>query len=111
MPHCIIECSKIFSEKTKELVKAAHLGAVNSQLFNKEDIKSRAITYEHYQTGTSNIPFIHVVCKLLSGRNDEQKLSLSRSILSEIKKLDIGPCAITVEIIDIDANSYTKEII
>ncbi len=108
MPHCIIEHSKDFEGRVDELIAAVHDGALAAGLFDENDIKTRALCYENYQTGTSKKPFIHVSSKILVGRNNEQKSALSNAILLHINKLNVGSCSLTVEIIDIDKDSYAK---
>ena len=108
MPHCIIEHSKNFKERVGELITAVHNGALATGIFDENDIKTRALSYENYQTGTLNKPFIHVSSKILVGRNDEQKSALSNAILTKVNELNLGPCSLTVEVIDIDKGSYAK---
>lgn len=108
MPHCIIEHSENFKKIIGEIINAVHSGALVSGLFDESDIKTRSMSYENFQTGISRKPFIHVSSKILYGRNSEQKLQLSHAILSQLKKLNLPSCSLTVEIIDIDKDSYVK---
>jgi 5-carboxymethyl-2-hydroxymuconate isomerase len=108
LPHCIIEHSSNFEGKVKELINAVHKGSLATGIFDERDIKTRALSFENYQTGTSKTPFIHVSSKILVGRNAKQKSALSDSILLHIKNLNLGSCSLTVEIIDIDKDSYAK---
>ena len=108
MPHCIIECSDNFSNSSKLLIDAVHQGALASELFSEDDIKTRLVTYDAFQTGTTEKPFVHVVAKILAGRSSEQKSTLSHVILSELQAINLGMCSITVEVVDIDTSSYAK---
>ena len=85
MPHCIIEHSTQIDGKI--LVPLVHQGALESNLFDPEgsDIKVRAIPYTNYQTGSVDINFVHVNLRILSGRNPDQKLHLSKLVLEKLK--------------------------
>jgi len=108
MPHCIIEhASSISSEP---LLKAVYQGALDSGLFDSNDIKVRSTRFEQYQSGTERFKFVHVVMKILDGRNLEQKSSLSSLVLSELLKLPIENASFTVEVVDIERASYAKEV-
>jgi 5-carboxymethyl-2-hydroxymuconate isomerase len=89
-----------------------------SSLFEKDgsDIKIRAIPFTQYQIGTlqnnvAQVAFIHVTLKILSGRNTEQKIGLSKLVLSSFETLALKACSISVEVVDIDRDSYEKVIL
>ncbi|MDO6612336.1 5-carboxymethyl-2-hydroxymuconate Delta-isomerase [Shewanella sp. 1_MG-2023] len=111
MPHCIIEHSTEIDGNL--LVPLVHRGALTSNLFDPEgsDIKVRAIAYSHYQTGAVDINFIHVTLKILSGRDVEQKSKLTQLVLAQLKALSIKDCSISVEVDDIDRESYAKVVV
>lgn len=111
MPHCIIEHSTEISGKT--LIPLVHHGALESELFDPEgsDIKIRTIPYSNYRTGSVNINFIHVTLKILSGRCAEQKSKLSHLVLEKLQTLERSKCSISVEVVDIDRDSYAKVIV
>jgi 5-carboxymethyl-2-hydroxymuconate isomerase len=108
LPHCIIEYSENFKESIDEIIYSVHRGALASGLFDESDIKTRSVSYENFQTGTSKKSFIHVSSKILLGRSRDQKSELSNAILSQLKKLNFVSCSLTVEVIDIDKASYAK---
>jgi 5-carboxymethyl-2-hydroxymuconate isomerase len=108
LPHCIIEHSENFKERIDAIINSVHIGTFNSGLFDEEDIKTRAVSYENFQTGTSKKPFIHVTSKILYGRNNEQKSKLSNAILCQLKELKLVSCSLTVEVLNIDKGSYAK---
>jgi len=112
LPHCIIEYSKDL-EKTvnpNDLMKYVHKGALNSKLFNAEDIKVRAIPFYYYLVGGINKSFIHITIRIFSGRNDEQCKKLSNLVLDELNKINLTNISLTVEIIDIAKEHYSCEI-
>ncbi len=113
MPHCIIEYAKELEQiiQPKQLNHAVFLGALKSELFEQDDIKLRAIAYEHHQTGNEKINFVHITVRLLSGRSTEQKKQLSHLILTESKKLQLMNISLTVEITEINRDTYCKLVV
>lgn len=113
MPHCILEYAKPLAAKldSMRLVEAVYQGAFNSGLFEGPDIKTRAIAYDDYLTGTDKTSFIHVTVKILSGRTEEQKQRLSSEVIKTLMALALSDISITVEIVDIDSASYAKHLI
>jgi len=111
MPHCIIEHSSTIN--AEDLLKPVFEGALKSSLFDKNgnDIKVRTVSYTHYLTGTEKSDFIHVIIKILSGRTTQQKLLLSETIINEVKLLNISHCSITVEVVDIERETYSKVLV
>ncbi|MDO6563372.1 5-carboxymethyl-2-hydroxymuconate isomerase [Amphritea sp. 1_MG-2023] len=108
MPHCIVEHSA--SLNGEDLLPLVFQGALNSNLFAADgrDIKVRAQAYRVYQTGNTSSDFIHVVLKILSGREEADKQKLSLLVLEELCGLNLTACSITVEVIDMDRDSYVK---
>ena len=117
MPHCSIEFSKELEEEIAPqfLINSAHQGALESGLFEESHIKSRAIAYDNYKTGISDLRFIHITARILSGRNLPQKANLSKSILAEFETLlldrKLTSISITVEICDLQREAYSKVIL
>jgi len=113
MPHCIIEYSESLSESVKieSLINTVFDAALSSELFQKPAIKVRAIPYSFYLNGASQFDhFLHVNVKILSGRTAEQKLSLSTMVFNALEALNIGNTSITVEISELDKDSYSRNI-
>ena len=106
MPHCIIEYSK--NLEAAQLIDAVYQGARKSKLFEDDDIKSRTMEFDHYQSGSTKNSFVHVTTKILSGRNLEQRSMLSRLILSELESLSIQSTSLTVEVVEMERTSYAK---
>ena len=108
MPHCIIEhSSNLDSFVLNELVfTAAH----KSSLFSDDgsDIKVRSQSFDAYLVGGEKHDFIHVSIRLLAGRSADQKRMLSLLIHAQLKLLHLKKASITVEIVDMDAQSYVK---
>lgn len=110
MPHCIIEYSKEIEIAPSKLINAVYQGASLSQLFEENHIKTRTTVYEHYQVGANIEAFIHVTARILSGRTLENRTMLSQTVLSELKKLGLSKVTMTVEVIEMERESYAKEV-
>jgi len=117
MPHCIIEHSKELDNEIESrlMINAVHQGALDSGLFEESHIKSRTLAYQHYKTGASDLRFIHITAKILSGRTIEQKADLSQKILAQFEAFVINKglskISITVEVKDLERESYSKIIV
>lgn len=108
MPHCIVEHANTIDGE--RLVAPVFVGALNSGLFEADgsDIKIRTLAYSNYQVGGQKSAFIHVSLKLLKGRTEQQKITLSKCVLAQLETLALGRCSITIEVIDIESKSYMK---
>ncbi|WP_109829754.1 5-carboxymethyl-2-hydroxymuconate Delta-isomerase [Reichenbachiella versicolor] len=110
MPHCIIEYSSDLdnNERIKETVQIVTRDLEDSGLFDKSSIKTRAIPYAVYLVGGEEKSFVHLTIKILNGRSYCQKKELSSRLLNTlIGQFDIEN--ITVEVTEIDKNTYSKK--
>jgi 5-carboxymethyl-2-hydroxymuconate isomerase len=118
MPHCIIEYSEELTQELeiKDVMSAVFEAAVQSVLFSSTDIKIRAIPFTYFYTKKVSVEnnrqarFIHVCCKILSGRNLAQRQKLSELVLSHLNSLAIKSISISVEIVDMERESYNKRV-
>lgn len=110
MPHCIIEYSDTLETILcpNELMRSVYLGALSSELFDADDIKTRLVSFQHFASGDIKQDFIHVVLKILSGRSNEQRKALSNSVLTELNRLPLSSISLTVEVVEIEKSSYSK---
>lgn len=113
MPHCIVEYSNEIEKSVEpiQLINAVYQGALKSDLFEDADIKTRSIAFDSYQSGSIKKAFVHVTVKILSGRNLKQKKILSNLILSQLKTIDFSSAMLTVEVVEIEKDSYAKMVI
>ena len=113
MPHCIVEFSSEIQKSVtpEQIINAVYHGALNSELFEDYDIKTRAIAFDSYQTGPLKEAFVHVTIKILTGRNIVQKRTLSESIMSQLRSIDFPSTILTVEVVEIEKESYSKAVI
>jgi len=113
MPHLIIEYSADVADQVaiRDIVDAAHDGAMSSELFPEYDIKTRAIAYRDHRTGQTRDSFVHVTVRLLDGRSDEQKAMLGEAVLGCIEPLLPRVASVGVEIVDMHRASYRKRVL
>ncbi|OBT08317.1 5-carboxymethyl-2-hydroxymuconate isomerase [Shewanella sp. UCD-FRSSP16_17] len=111
MPHCIVEHSAKLNGQA--LVDLVHQGALTSELFQAQgsDIKVRAIPYSEFKTGNVDISFVHVTMRILSGRNDKQKTMLTQRVLNQLQTLIKADCSLSVEVVDIERETYSKVVV
>lgn len=113
MPHMIIEYSQNITKTitTSSLLQSVHTGAQQSGLFAPTNIKSRLCAYDDYSLGEKDQNqghFIHITAKILAGRTDDQKRHLGQSILTNLQKLSLPDCTVTIEVQDTRKEIYTK---
>lgn len=117
MPHCIIEYSDNIIEDIdfQTFFHKLHQELISDNLFKLEDIKSRALLYNHYYMGDGkyNKSFVAVTLKILSGRSTEIKKKLSEDLLDFLKiefsdSINKSNCNITVRIEEIERESYSR---
>ncbi|GAB6070396.1 hypothetical protein JCM30760_14930 [Thiomicrorhabdus hydrogeniphila] len=137
MPHIIIEYSADSIEKYNlpcahkkdglpqgmpGLVNSIFDSVANTQVVNPNNIKIRAYKADCYKLGLEQTGFIHVVCKTHTGKTEIEKQLLSQSILSALtasvktdatqdKAILKHDVVITVEVVEMQTNSYTKAIV
>ncbi|WP_298238249.1 5-carboxymethyl-2-hydroxymuconate Delta-isomerase [uncultured Algibacter sp.] len=105
MPHFIIECSEpiIAMKSPEEIMQKVYNTAKATQLFSKGDIKVRIKPYKYYNIGNTNNDFIHAFSYIMEGRTEDEKNSLSLSIIAKLKLM--FP---TVPIISINIKNFEK---
>lgn len=113
MPHIIIEYSQeSFSSTTpKKWVDEAFEAVKATGLFKADNIKVRAHPVVDYRLGLPDSGFMHVMCRIHSGKTDVQKLLLSQSLLVSLQNGLSDAVVITVEVIEMDEMSYSKKIV
>jgi len=111
MPHFILDCSKhIITLKTpEEIIKNVYDTADSTGLFAKGDIKVRINPFQHYTIGNTNDDFIHVFGNIMEGRTDEQKLDLSKKIVTTLKTMFPNVPILSMNIREFEKSSYVKK--
>lgn len=112
MPHCIVEYSKEIEKfiKPSELAALVHDGTVKSGLFDPREIKTRIIPYQDFIVGSESEFFVNVTFRMLSGRTSVQKKKLTSQVLTKLESIMTPSIVLTVEVRDIDRESYSKAI-
>jgi 5-carboxymethyl-2-hydroxymuconate isomerase len=117
MPHCILEYSANIPESPdfQALFRQLHDLLMASGQFTLDDIKSRAIRHEVFRIGDGDPrrTFIAMNLGLLSGRSDEVKSDLARSVRELLerafaKALAETICSLTVQVSELHRPSYQK---
>ena len=110
MPHLIIEYAQDLAtrQQLNVMLDVVHEAAVETGLFDESHIRVRAIPVEHYRVAGKRDPFIHVQCRIHSGRTAEQKRLLSEVVLRAIGALDLAAKTLSVEVVDMDRSTYAR---
>ena len=110
MPHFIIEFSQGQAEdaQVEAMLDAVHLSAVNTDLFDDSHIRVRAIPVSFYRTGGKCEHFIHVQCRIHTGRDEAKKCRLSEAVLGALTAQGWLASSITVEVVEMDRATYAK---
>lgn len=117
MPHLILECSDNIREEvnTKILFPKLHTLLCEVGPFQLIDIKSRLIRHSEFLVGDGikSTAFIHLQLAIISGRDISVKEKISTTLLKFLereyaKSVAELNCSITVEIRDLEKESYMK---
>ena len=110
MPHIILEYSEgiLKDADVSGVLMTLHRAASKSGLFDESHIKTRAYKTRHFTNAGKIDPFVHIQARIKSGRNADEKKGLSAEIINSLIPLKIKTAVLTVEIIDMDKDSYSK---
>lgn len=112
MPHAIIEYSDNLTPDVASghVVDHVHTAMIESGLFQIEAIKTRAFATHDFRVGAKGAQgsFVYISVALLAGRTLEQRKALSDSILAAVKPSLSHADQVTVEIREMDRDTYQK---
>lgn len=110
MPHIIVEYAEQLADDVQitTILQAVHHSISGSGLFEESHIKTRAYPFKEFTNAGGSEPYIHIQARIKSGRDAENKERLSEEILSGLRPLNIPAAVVTIEIIDMDRDSYGK---
>ena len=113
MPHIIIEhaTTSIEACNHKGLLSSVFAEVEAIQIFNNDNIKVRLQSVENFKLALNYTGFIHIQCRIHKGRDIEQKNQLSNAILRAVKPFINQQTVTTVEVIDMETESYAKQVI
>lgn len=117
MPHLIVEYSNNLTgfPEAQTLTELNQAVTSSPEVLNEADLKTRIVAVSSYAIGTAPGPraFVHAQLRLLSGRSAEAKRDLSDRIAAVLRRLTPKPegvlVQLSVELVDMDRGSYTKE--
>lgn len=117
MPHLTVEYTRNLPEFPADQVLAELNLALSShaELGDEEGLKSRCTMLEHFAVGTAreHRAFVHAELRLLSGRSPETKKELAERIARVLRHATPRPAQLSVqlsiEVLDMDRDSYHKE--
>lgn len=110
MPHIIVEYSEQLLDDAKVhiMLQTIHSSIADSGLFKANQIKTRAYSFKEFTNAGGSDPYIHIQARIKLGRDADNKKRLGEAILTGFKALNIQASVITVEVIDMDRDSYGK---
>ena len=110
MPHIIIEYSEelLADAEVHTMLKTVHQSIADSGLFKANQIKTRAYPFKEFTNAGESNPYIHIQARIKSGRDADNKKHFAAVILASFEILNIQASVITVEVIDMDRDSYGK---
>jgi len=110
MPHIIVEYAEALAndEKVDAMLQTVHQSIADSGLFKANQIKTRANPFRGFTNAGGAAPYIHIQARIKSGRDADNKKRLGEAILSGFPTLNIPVSVVTVEVIDMDRDSYGK---
>jgi len=110
VPHIIVEYSEklLDDAEVHTMLQTIHSSIADSGLFKGNQIKTRAYPFKEYTNAGGNNPYIHIQARIKTGRDAGNKKRLGDEILAGLKTLNIQASVITVEVIDMDRDSYGK---
>lgn len=117
MPHLIVEYSRNLAgfPEAQALTELNQAVTASPEIADEADLKTRFAVANSFAIGTAPEPraFVHAQLRLLSGRTPEAKRDLSERMAAVLRRLAPKPAGVlvqlSVEIVDMDRGSYTKE--
>ncbi|GAV19352.1 5-carboxymethyl-2-hydroxymuconate isomerase [Mariprofundus micogutta] len=110
MPHIIVEYpeANVDDQSVDAVLQTIHRSIADSGLFKANQIKARAYPFKHFTNAGGSDPYIHIQARIKSGRDDDNKKQLSEVVLAGLAPLNLQVSVVTVEIIDMDRDTYGK---
>jgi 5-carboxymethyl-2-hydroxymuconate isomerase len=107
MPHIIVEYSPALDEKIPTLLNDLHESLAASGI-DKVRIKTRGIAINHSVVGLAGTDglMMHATLLILEGRSYDVKKQYGDPLHALLKKAAPNNCAVTLEIRDMDKETY-----
>ena len=113
MPHLVVEYSRSIENTydVKVIMDVVFEAGVCSGIMKAEDIKVRALAYDHYRLGGGLTSFLHLGAYLLTGRTPEQKEHFSTLMRSRLADHFPEIESISIDVRDMDPVAYKKRLL
>lgn len=111
MPHIVAEYTESLSVDMAKLLFDLHMDLSKRDTVNIHAIKTRAIPVKYSIVGDGHEPdkFIHIMLKLLPGRDEALKKQMTQGLFDVARKHAHDPeISVSVEIVTLEADSYMK---
>jgi len=112
MPNIVLEYTNSVEGRVniQGMLEDIHQIALNSDLFQSDDVKSRTLRCHHWLIGEhdDSEDFIHITFEMLSGRTREQKKKLSDELINILTSQASNVKSLSVNIRDMDRESFQK---
>lgn len=111
MPHITIEYTESLNLDFAKLVDALHSNLATFDTIDIRAIKSRCIPVQYTLVGDNHDhnAFVHIVLKLLEGRDEVLRRQMSQSFFEIARKHTRDErVAVSVEVHEMNGNTYTK---
>jgi len=112
MPHIIVEYPQgiVDDNSVDAVLQTIHQSIADSGLFKADQIKARAYPFRQFTNAGGNDPYIHIQARIKSGRDADNKKQLSDLVMAGLAPLNLPVAVVTIEIIDMDRDSYGKHV-
>ncbi|WP_164870799.1 5-carboxymethyl-2-hydroxymuconate Delta-isomerase [Mesobaculum littorinae] len=113
MPHIVIEHFAALDgvAQGQDLMRAALDAGVGTGLMARDNVKVRLVPVEAALLGDGRESFMHVTVKLLVGRTAAQKAQIAEAVRDAIDTVCPRVAALSVDIRDMDPDSYRKRLV
>lgn len=120
MPHVIVEHSADFPKNSVQKIQTEIqkiMTSITEGNFDADQCKCRSVSFDEYLVGLPNqssASFIHISIKILGGRSVEVRKKLATKTTEfaqrtfEELELKTKRCDISVDVIDMDRETYQK---
>ena len=110
MPHIIVEYPKqrLNDTQVDEILHTIHHAIAQSGLYKPVMIKTRAYAFNKFTNAGGSESYIHIQARIKATPDVDRKKQLSDVIIKGISALNIPASVVTVEIIDMERESYGK---
>ncbi|PWQ96829.1 5-carboxymethyl-2-hydroxymuconate Delta-isomerase [Leucothrix arctica] len=104
MPHFVIDCSEsLLSTHDAEAINLhVHKAANSTELFGESNIQVRLVPFSNSFMGGKKVESIHVFASILEGRTKEQKLALSKAVITALAEMFPDVETIGMDVCDLE---------